>query len=89
MGVEHLKSLGDQIERAARGEPFDGAALREALSWLPVSMFAHRQAVLAVLRQEAPRYAELKEAADFLRAPWYARHVERLRQQAQHGASTS
>jgi len=81
--IERLKYLGDQIDRAAHGEPVESALLREALSWLPVSMFAHRLAILSLLRQDpAPRYAELKNAADYLRAPWRAQHFERLYRQA-------
>jgi hypothetical protein len=84
MDIERLKYLGDQIDRAAHGEPVDAAVLRESLSWLPVSMFAHRQAIMALLRQEsARRYVELKEAADYLRAPWRAQHFEHLYGQAQ------
>jgi hypothetical protein len=84
MDIERLKYLGDHIDGAAHGAPVDAAVLREALSWLPVSLFAHRQAIMALLRQEpVRRYVELKEAADYLRAPWRAQHFERLYQQAQ------
>jgi hypothetical protein len=84
MDIERLKYLGDHLDLAAHGEPVDTVLLRESLSWFPVSMFAHRQAIMALLRQEPTRrYAELKEAADYLRAPWYAQHFERLYHQAQ------
>jgi hypothetical protein len=84
MDIERLKYLGDHLDLAAHGEPVDTVLLRESLSWLPVSMFTHRQAIMALLRQEPTRrYAELKEAADYLRAPWYAQHFEHLYQQAQ------
>ena len=51
MDIERLKYLGDHIDGAAHCAPVDAAVLRETLSWLPVSLFAHRQAIMALLRQ--------------------------------------